>query len=57
MRELIERLAANLAVFAGHADPVSFGRPFELLLEALGADEPGRDRRVRGALRSRRFLT
>jgi DNA-binding CsgD family transcriptional regulator len=36
VRELIDRLPAGMAVFAGQADPGSFGRPFELLFDALG---------------------
>jgi DNA-binding NarL/FixJ family response regulator len=35
VRELIDRLPAGMAVFAGQADPGSFGRPFELLFDAL----------------------
>jgi hypothetical protein len=35
VRELIDRLPTGMVVFAGQADPGSFGRPFELLFDAL----------------------
>ncbi len=35
VRELIDRLPEGMVVFAGQADPGSFGRPFELLFDAL----------------------
>lgn len=46
VRELIDRLPANMVVFAGQADPGSFGRPFELLLDALEAGNVHDDDRL-----------
>jgi DNA-binding CsgD family transcriptional regulator len=44
VRELIGRLPAGMVVYAGQADPGSFGRPFELLLDALESGNPHDDR-------------
>jgi DNA-binding CsgD family transcriptional regulator len=46
VRELIEQLPAGMVVFAGQADPGSFGRPFELLFDALGAARAHADDRI-----------
>ncbi len=46
VRELVDRLPPDMVVFAGQADPGSFGRPFELLLDALGTGHAREDERV-----------
>jgi ATP/maltotriose-dependent transcriptional regulator MalT len=46
VRELADRLPADMVVLAGQADPGSFGRPFELLLDALGTGQARDDVRV-----------
>ncbi len=44
VRELIDRLPDGMVVFAGQADPGSFGRPFELLFDALDGSAKADDR-------------
>ena len=46
VRELIDRLPPGMAVYAGQADPGSFGRPFELLFDALDKGKAKDDERL-----------
>ncbi len=46
VRELIDRLPPGMAVFAGQADPGSFGRTFELLFDALDGRNARADERL-----------
>jgi DNA-binding CsgD family transcriptional regulator len=46
VRELIDRLPAGMVVYAGQADPGSFGRSFELLFDALDDGKAKDDERL-----------
>jgi DNA-binding CsgD family transcriptional regulator/tetratricopeptide (TPR) repeat protein len=46
VRELIDRLPIQTRILAGQADPGTLGRPFEVVLDAIGAAKPGHEERV-----------